>query len=134
MNERWRTPPSERGTRRRFQAVILVVAFVAVVACGDDSEETSTERQLSADAAYTMAVEATEGDPALTEPIPKAVFETLARTMCEQLDEGGSPDVLLATLSETPTQTGKSMRSESARAIASAGVRAYCPQHASKLQ
>ena len=89
---------------------------------------------LSPDAAYELAVEQTREDSALREPLSRETFEAMARTMCEHLDEGGSADALLDTMSGTPTRSGGRLRPESARAIATAGVRAYCPQHAPKLQ
>lgn len=138
MNLQWTKPASEHRTRRRLAAVTLATALLGALGCGGESTTTTTTpteaQQLTPAAAYDMAIEETKDDPALKEFFSRDAFQTLARTMCEQLDEGGSPDSLLATMSEASTQSGRQLRPESARAIASAGVRAYCPHHASKLQ
>ncbi len=135
MNLQWGNQNSKHRTGRRVVAVGLVTAaLVGGGGCGDESTETGSEGRLSPTAAYELAVDETRDDPALTEPLPRDTFDTLARVICEQLDEGGSPDSLLAIMSETPTKSGKRLRPESVRAIASAGVRAHCPRHASKLQ
>lgn len=129
MNPQWR-----RHRMPGLRAVSFVtLALLGGVACSGKSTNTSSEERLSANAAYEMVLEKTQADPALKEPIPRDSFEAIARTMCEEL-EVGSPDKLLATISETPTQSGERLRPESVREIASAGVRAYCPDHASKLQ
>lgn len=134
MNLQWTKPASEHRSRWRFAAVALLAVLVGGLGCGGKSTDTPTEGQLSPSAAYNKAVEETKDDPALSEPIPRDSFDALARLMCESLDEGASLDSVLAPVSETPTQSGRQLRPESARAIASAGVRAYCPHHASKLQ
>lgn len=129
MNVQGRRRARAHRTRRRLAAVgLTTAALLAGVSCGG-----SSEGELSPDAAYAMAVEQTRSDPALSEPIPRETFDSIARTMCEQLEKGGPPDELITTMQETPTQSGKRLRVESVRVIVSTGVRAYCPDQASKL-
>ncbi|HEX2062803.1 MAG TPA: hypothetical protein VHE80_00115 [Acidimicrobiales bacterium] len=125
-----------RRVRRRAVTVAMVTAGVwAWAACGGGQDSGTPARggAVTPTEAHRMAVEQIEGDPAVTE-LSRDAFETMARLVCESLDEGGSTQRWVDDISRQPTSTGKPMRRESARAIVTAGVRGHCPRHASQLR
>ncbi len=79
-----------------------------------------------------MVVEATKDDPAISE-LPFEVFDLLSRTLCAGLDARERAATFTEEAAQQPTRKGIPMRLESAQVISAAGIRAYCPQHASLL-
>ena len=82
--------------------------------------------------AHQMVVEEIRDDPAITE-FPFETFDTSSRTLCLGLEGGVSAAEYAEGAAREPTRRGIPMQLESARTLAAAGIRAYCPQHASQL-
>ena len=122
------------SARRRPMLAGLGLAGLglAVVWGGQSTPSAPASVRLAPEVAHKVAAAEVKGDPAISQ-LSFGTFSALGRSLCEGLNTGGSAREDVIRFSQVPTGQGIPMRLDSAKAIAAASIRAYCPHQAPQL-